>query len=61
MNVKGAVRAGKWCILFISNKDINDFIKIIKLLADLKVLIDAITEAVKHEIRNKKVDFLVLS
>ena len=44
--------------MFISNEDIND-IKIIKSLEDSGVLIDGVTETVKHEI-NKKVGFLVL-
>ena len=39
----------------------NDFIKIIKSLEDLGVLIDGVTEKVKHEIKkNKKADFLGL-
>ena len=40
MRGKGAVRAGKRFTLFISNKDMNDVIKIIKLLEDQGVLID---------------------
>ena len=36
----------------------NDIIKIIKLLEDLGVLIDGITETVKHEIRRQKGGFL---
>ena len=39
----------------------NDIVKIIKLLEDLGVLIDRVTETVKNEIKkNKKVDFLGL-
>ena len=38
----------------------NDIIKILKSLEDSGVLIDGVTEAVKHEIKNKKVDFLEL-
>ena len=56
---KGAVIAGKRFTLFISHEDMNDIIKIIKSL-DLGVLIDRVTETVKHEIKNKKVDFLEL-
>ena len=37
----------------------NDIIKILKSLEDSSVLIDWVTEAVKHEIKNKKVDFFV--
>ena len=49
---KGGVRAGKGFTLFISNEDMNDIIKIIKSLEDLGVLIDGVTEKVKHEIKN---------
>ena len=37
----------------------NGIIKIIKLLKDLEVLIDGVTETVKHEIKNEG-DFLDL-
>ena len=58
---KGAVRAEKGFTLFSSNEDMNDIIKIIKLLEDSGVLIDRVTETVKNEIKkNKKVDFLGL-
>ena len=57
---KGAVRAGKGFALFISNKDMNDIIKIVKSLEDSGVLIDGVTETVKDETRKKKVDFLKL-
>ena len=56
---KGAVRARKGFTLFTSNEDMNDVIKIIK---DLGVLIDGVTETVKQEIKkNMKVDFLSLA
>ena len=57
---KEAVRAGKRFTLFISNEDMNDIIKIIKSLEDSGVLIEGVTETVKHEIKNKKVDLLEL-
>ena len=57
---RGTVRAGKGFNLFISNEDMNDIIKIIKLLEDLGVLIDGVTETAKREIKNKKEDFLEL-
>ena len=58
---KGAMSAGKGFTLFISNEDMNDIIKIVKLLADWNILIDGITETVKHEIKkNKKPDFFLL-
>ena len=47
---KGAVRAGKGLTLFISDKDMNDIIKLIKSLEDSGLLIDGGTETVKHEI-----------
>ena len=57
---KGAVKAGKKLASFISNGDVNDIIKIIMTLEDSGVLIDGFTEPVKHEIKNKKTDFLEL-
>ena len=38
---------------FISNEDMNDIIQIIKSLEDLGVLIDGVTETVKHEIKKE--------
>ena len=38
----------------------NDIIKITKSLEDLGVLIDEVTETVKHEKKNKKADLLEL-
>ena len=55
---KVAVRAGKGLILFISNEDMNDIIKIIKSLEDSSVLIDGVTETVKHEIKKQEDRFL---
>ena len=48
INGKGAVRAGKRFIWFISNEDLTDINKIIRLLEDSNVLVDGITETVKH-------------
>ena len=53
-------RARKRFILFISNEDMDDIIKIVKLLEDSEVLIDGVTEAVKHETKKQEVDFLLL-
>ena len=36
----------------------NDVIEIIKLLEDSGVLIDGVTETVKHKLKNKNVNFL---
>ena len=38
----------------------NDIIKIIKSLEDSGMLIDGVTETVKHKIKNKKMDFFEL-
>ena len=51
---KEAVRAGKGFTLLISNKDMNDIIKIVKSLKDSGVLIDGVTETVKHEIKTRR-------
>ena len=54
INGKGTVRAGKLFALFISNEDMNDMIKVIKSLEDLGVLVDGVTETVKHEIKKTR-------
>ena len=51
---KGAVRAGKGFTLFISNEDMIDINKIIKSLKNLGLLIDVVTETVKHEIKKQE-------
>ena len=48
------MRVGKRFTLFIWKEDMNDNIKIIKLLENSCVLIDGVTEIVKHEIRRQK-------
>ena len=55
---KGADRAGKGFTLFISNEDINDIIRITKSLEDSGVLLDGVTEAVKHEKKKQEGGFL---
>ena len=55
---KRAIRAGKRYTFFISNVDMNDIIKIIKSLEDSGVLIDGVTETVKHEIKKQEGGFL---
>ena len=54
INGKGTVRAGKLFALFISNEDMNDMIKVIKSLEDMGVLVDGVTETVKHEIKKTR-------
>ena len=56
---KGAVSAEKRFTLFISNEDMDNIIRIIKSLEDSGVLIDGVTETVKHEIKIT-VNFFVL-
>ena len=46
---KRVVRAGKRFTLFISNENKDDIIRIKKSLKDSGVLIDGVTETVKHE------------
>ena len=53
MREKGAVRARKGFTLLISNEAMNDMIKIIKSLEDSGVLIDGVTETVRHEIKKQ--------
>ena len=54
---KGTVRAGKVLTSFISDEDLNDVIKIIKSLENSGVLIDGVTEAVKHEVEKQEGGF----
>ena len=54
---KGTVRAGKVFTSFISDEDLNDVIKIIKSLENSGVLIDGVTEAVKHEVEKQEGGF----
>ena len=55
---KRAARAGKRFNLFFSNEDMNDIIKIIKSLENSGVLIDGVTETVKHEIKQQEGGFV---
>ena len=55
---KGVVRAGKGFTLFILNEDMNDIIKIKESSEDSGVLIDGVTEIVKHEIKKQESRFL---
>ena len=57
---KGAARAEKGFNLKASNEDINDIIRIIKSLESSSILIDCVTEKVKHQRKNKKVELLLL-
>lgn len=49
INGRGAVRAEKVLPLFISNKDLDKYIRIVKSLEKLGLLIDGANKTVKHE------------
>ena len=51
---RGVVRAGKWLNLFISNKDVDDIIKIAELLEKSGLLIDGTTGTVRQEIKKQE-------
>ena len=55
---KGVVRARKGFTLILSNKDMNDIVKIIKSLKDSRVLTDGVTEIVKSEMEKRESRFL---
>ena len=61
---QGSVRAGRGLTLFISNEDMGGFFKIVESLEKSsffqKKIIDGATETIKHKIKNKKVDFVLL-
>ena len=54
----GAVRVGKGFILFISNEDVDDIIKIVNSLGNSGILIDRITKAVEHQMKKQEGGFL---
>ena len=56
MRERDVLRAGIGITLFISNEYKNDIIKIIKSLENSRVLIDGISETIKHESK-KDVEF----
>ena len=45
-------------LLYLIDEDMNDIIKIVKLLEDSDVLIDGVTDIVKHEIKKQDGGFL---
>ena len=55
---KGVVTARKGFTLILLNKDMNDIIKIRKLLEDSRVLTDGVTETVKSEMKKQESRFL---
>ena len=58
MSGKVGVKAGKGYTLFTSNEDMNNNIKIIKSFKNSGVLIDGVTETVKHEIKKQEGGYL---
>ena len=56
---KKILGSGNNTTLIISNKDMDDLIKIVKLLEDSGLLLKGITESVQSEIKEQKADFLV--
>ena len=54
---KGGVRTERGFTLFSSNEDMNNFIKIIKSLQNLGVLIDSVAETLKHETKKQEAGF----
>ena len=53
------VRAGKGITLVILNGDMNDIIRVIISPENPGVLIHEVSKTVKHEVKHKKVDFVV--
>ena len=51
-------RAGKELTLFVSDEDIDDIVKFVKLLEKPSLLIDSATETVKHKIKKQDSAFL---
>ena len=60
MRGKGVVRAEKGVTLVILNEDMNDIIRIIKLLENLGELTDGVRETVKIDIEKQKGGFLAM-
>ena len=54
----GVIKGGKEIILIISNEDMNDIITTVKLLGNSDVLIDRVSEALKHEMKKQESEFL---
>ena len=54
---KKILESGNHTMLAISNNDMQDLLKIVKLLEDSGILLNGITEKVKMKLRSKKVVF----
>ena len=55
---KKVLGSGNHITLIISNDDMQNFLKIVKLLEDSGILLDGTTETVKNEIKEQKGGFL---
>ena len=55
---KKILESGNHTILAISNNDMQDLLKIVKLLEDSGILLNGITEKVKNEVKEQKGGFL---
>ena len=55
---KNILGSGGHATLIISNDDMQDLLKIVKLLEDSGILLDGITETVKNEVKEEKGGFL---
>ena len=58
MRGRVVARAGKRMALVISNEDMDDIIRIIKSLENPGILIDGVSQTVKHEIKKQERRFL---
>ena len=56
----GVVRAGKRFTLFILNQDVDNVIRIINSQENSAILIDGITETVRHQIKNQEGGFVAV-
>ena len=56
--IKKILGSGNHITLIISNDDMQNFLKIVKLLEDSGILLDEITETVKNEVKGQKGGFL---
>ena len=59
MNEDRTIRSGNGVTLVILNGDMNDIKRVKKSTENSGVLIHAVSKTIKHEIKNKKLDFLV--
>ena len=58
---KNILRSGNTTTLIISNKDMEDLIKIVKSLEDSGLLLEGVTESVQNEVKEQKGGFLSMS